>query len=70
MVNRKGFCRYIGSKRKVEENKGALLHGAGDPVRKDMEKTEVLHVGLFFFFPWFSLIWSALRLPSSPTLQE
>ncbi|KAK4831102.1 hypothetical protein QYF61_015405 [Mycteria americana] len=39
-VNRKGFCRYAGSKRKAEENMGPLLHGAEDTVTKDMEKAE------------------------------
>lgn len=47
-VNRKGFCRYTGSKRKAEENKGALLHGAEDTVTKDMEKDEALHALLFY----------------------
>lgn len=46
-VNRKGFCRYVGSKWKAEENMSPLLHGAGDSVTKDMEKAEILNA----FFP-------------------
>ena len=41
--NKKGFCKYIGDKRKTRENVGPLLNEAGDLVTQDMEKAEVLN---------------------------
>jgi len=35
---KKSFYRYISSKRKIRENVGPLLNGAGDPVMRDMER--------------------------------
>ena len=40
---KKGFCKYIGTKKKAEESAVQLLTGAGDLVTKDMEKAEVLN---------------------------
>jgi len=39
---KKGFYRY--SKRKIWENGGPLTNGAGDAVKKDMEKAKLLLV--------------------------
>lgn len=39
---KKGFSKYIGSKRKVKENVGLLVSGAGELVTSDRERTEVL----------------------------
>ena len=41
--NEKGFYRYISSKRKIWVNVGPLINGAGDMVKKDMEKAKLLH---------------------------
>ena len=41
--NKKGFYKYISSKRKSRENTGLLLNVAGDVMTKDMEKAETLH---------------------------
>ncbi|KAK4810492.1 hypothetical protein QYF61_004272 [Mycteria americana] len=41
--NKKGFCKYIGDKRKTRENVGPLLNGTGDLVTQDMEKADVLN---------------------------
>ena len=40
--NKKGFCKYIGDKRKTRDNVGPLLDKMGDLVTRDMEKAEVL----------------------------
>ena len=43
MSDRKGnknFCKYIGSKRKTNENAEPLLHGVDDLMMKDVEKTD------------------------------
>ncbi|GAB0184094.1 mitochondrial enolase superfamily member 1 [Grus japonensis] len=42
--NKKGFYKYISSKRKTLENVGLLLNGAGDLVTKDMEEVKVLNI--------------------------
>lgn len=42
--NKKGFYKYINSKRKSRENMGQLLNGAGELVARDMEKAKVLSV--------------------------
>lgn len=39
--NGKGFCKHINSKKKMRENLGSLLNGAGDVVTYDREKAEV-----------------------------
>lgn len=39
----KGTLMYFISKRKVRENVGLLLDGAGDSVTKDTENTKVFH---------------------------
>lgn len=39
---KRGFCRYISSKRKTGENVGSLLNRTGDLVTEDTEKTNVL----------------------------
>lgn len=36
--NKKGFYRYIGSKRKIRENMSLLTNGAGDLMTKNAEK--------------------------------
>uniref|UniRef100_A0A8B9PUS7 Immunoglobulin C1-set domain-containing protein n=1 Tax=Apteryx owenii TaxID=8824 RepID=A0A8B9PUS7_APTOW len=41
--NKKGFFKYIGSKRKTRENVGPLLNGVGALVTKDAEKAELLN---------------------------
>ncbi|XP_068809548.1 uncharacterized protein [Struthio camelus] len=41
--NKKGFFKYITSKRKTRENVGLLLNGAGALVTKDIEKAELLN---------------------------
>lgn len=46
--NRKGFYRYIGSKRNTKENAGLLLDGGGNLFTN--EKDEVLNVILSFVF--------------------
>ncbi|PKU33022.1 rna-directed dna polymerase from mobile element jockey-like [Limosa lapponica baueri] len=38
--NKKGFYKYINSKRKTRENVGQLLNGAGELVTRDMEKVK------------------------------
>lgn len=38
--NRKGFCKYISSKRKTRENFSPLLNGMVDLVTKDIKKDE------------------------------
>ncbi|GAB0204007.1 hypothetical protein GRJ2_002866300 [Grus japonensis] len=48
--NKKGFYTYISSKRKMRENVGLLLNGAGDLVTQDMEKTEVLNAAFASVF--------------------
>lgn len=40
--NKKGFYRYICSKRKTRENVGPLLNGAGGLMTKNMAKAEIL----------------------------
>lgn len=40
--NKKGFYKYIGSKRKGKEHVGPLLEGAGDLMTGDMRKDKVL----------------------------
>ena len=40
--NKKGFFRYVGSKREAKENVVPQVNGTGDLVTKDMEKAEVL----------------------------
>lgn len=42
--DRKGCCSYTVSKRKTKENVCPLLSGAGDLVRKDMEKAEMYNI--------------------------
>lgn len=49
-VNKKGFYRYTGSKRKAEENTGPLLCEAGDTETKDMQKVEGLTPGFAMVF--------------------
>lgn len=44
MGNKKGFYRYISSKRKTRENEDPLLNGNRDLVTKDVKKGEVLNV--------------------------
>lgn len=39
--DKKGFCKYVHSKRKTRGNVGLLLNGAVDLVTKGMEKAEV-----------------------------
>lgn len=46
--NRKGFYRYIGSKRNTKENAGLLLDGGGNLFTN--KKAEVLNVILSFVF--------------------
>ncbi|GAB0183275.1 hypothetical protein GRJ2_000792800 [Grus japonensis] len=41
--NKKGFCKYIGDKRKTMENVGPLLNKTEDLLIQDMEKVEVLN---------------------------
>ena len=41
--NKKGFYKYVNSKRKSRENMGLLLNGEGEQATNDMEKTEVLN---------------------------
>jgi len=48
--NKKGFQKYINSKRKTRKNVGLLLNGAGDLVTKDMEKAEVFNAAFAIFF--------------------
>ena len=48
--NKKGFYKYINSKRKTRKNVGLLLNGAGDLVTKDMEKAEVFNAFFASFF--------------------
>ncbi|GAB0199636.1 mitochondrial enolase superfamily member 1 [Grus japonensis] len=45
--NKKGFYEYINSKRKIGENVGLLLNGAGDLVTKDTAKANVLNASVF-----------------------
>ncbi|PKU35770.1 rna-directed dna polymerase from mobile element jockey-like [Limosa lapponica baueri] len=42
-VNRKGFFKYIGGKRKTRENVGPLLNETGAMVTEDAEKPELLN---------------------------
>lgn len=64
--NTAGFFKSISSTKKTNENveqqEWALLGGAGDPMTRDMEKTQALDV----FFPQFSL--ASLPPGSSPSL--
>ncbi|GAB0204162.1 mitochondrial enolase superfamily member 1 [Grus japonensis] len=41
--NKKGFFKYIGSKRKTRENLGPLLNEVGALVMEDIEKVELLN---------------------------
>lgn len=41
--NRKGFCKYINSKRESRENMGSLLNGVREVVTNKMEKAKVLN---------------------------
>lgn len=45
--DKKGFCKYIGNKRKTKENVGLLLNEIRDLVMQDMEKAELPNA--FFF---------------------
>lgn len=40
--NKKGFYRYVGSKRSTRDNVGAQMNGARDLMTKNMEKAEIL----------------------------
>lgn len=64
--NKEGFFKCTSSRKKTNENveqwEWALLSGAGNPMTRDMEKTQVLDV----FFPQFSL--ASLPPGSSPSL--
>ncbi|CAM5145932.1 unnamed protein product [Eretmochelys imbricata] len=42
MSNKKGFFRYVGNKKKVEESVGPLLNEGGNLVTEDVEKANVL----------------------------
>lgn len=41
--NKKGFYKYVSSKRKTRENMSPLLNGAGELLTNDMGKDEVLN---------------------------
>ena len=47
---KKGFYRYINSKRKTSENVGPLLNGAVDLVTNDTEKAKVLSAAFTLVF--------------------
>lgn len=49
--NKNGFYKYISRKRKIRENVGLLLDGAGDLVTKDMEKAKVFNAFFTSVFP-------------------
>lgn len=61
--NKKGFCRYIGSKRNTTENAGLLANGVGNLVTK--EKGEVLNVIFTLFFLWLRFVLRTTR-PMKP----
>lgn len=48
--NKKDFCRYIGSKRRMKGNMRPLKKEAGDLAAKDAEKTEIIQLLLCFVF--------------------
>jgi len=48
--NKKGFFKYISSKRKARDNVGQLLNEAGVLVMKDAEKAELLNAFLASVF--------------------
>lgn len=41
--SKKGFYKYIKSKKKTKESMGLILNVAGDLVKNDMEKAKVLN---------------------------
>jgi len=57
--NKKGFFKYISSKRKSRDNVGPLLNEVGTLVTEDAEKVELLNACL----PRSSLLRPALRNP-------
>ena len=50
--NKKGFYKYVNSKRKTRENVGPLLNEAGALVTEDTEKAELLNA-IFCFSLYF-----------------
>lgn len=44
---KKGFCKYVSSKRKTRENFSLLLNGMVDLVTKHMKKAEVFFTLVF-----------------------
>ncbi|PKU36969.1 rna-directed dna polymerase from mobile element jockey- hypothetical protein [Limosa lapponica baueri] len=63
-VNKKGFCKYIGGKRKTRENVGPLLNETGAMVAEDAEKVELLNAA-------FASVFTAQASPQeSRTLEE
>lgn len=47
--NKKGFSKYIGSRRKTSENVSPLLKETGDPVTQHRGKAEVLNTFALIF---------------------
>ncbi|PKU41029.1 rna-directed dna polymerase from mobile element jockey-like [Limosa lapponica baueri] len=62
-VNKKGFFKYIGGKKKTRENVGPLLNETGDMVTEDAEKAELLNA-------FFASVFTAKASPQeSQTLE-
>uniref|UniRef100_A0A8B9PGQ4 Reverse transcriptase domain-containing protein n=1 Tax=Apteryx owenii TaxID=8824 RepID=A0A8B9PGQ4_APTOW len=61
--NKKGFFKYISSKRKTRENVGPLLNGVGALVTKDAEKAELLNA-------FFASVFTGQASPQEPQTLE
>jgi len=60
----KGFSKYVTGKRKTRENIGLLLHGAGELVTHDMEKSAVLNAFVASAFTSKTKLWK-FKAPES-----
>lgn len=58
-VNKKGFYKYISSKRKIRENMGLMLNVTRGAVTKDMQRYSMPSS------PWSLLVRLAFRSPKS-----